>query len=385
MSHASSSRGSSNKSFRFGIVGCGSIGPTHAGAVQQIPGATLVAVADPVVERAKGMADKFGVRRVYRSGAELYADADVDVVCLCTPSGMHADGAVAAMRAGKHVVVEKPMEVSLAACDRMIRAADETGRTCTVISQHRWDAASQTAKREIDAGTLGNLVLCTADVKWWRTQQYYDSGDWRGTWKLDGGGALMNQGVHTVDLLQWLAGPVREISAVTRTAAHANIEVEDVAAATLVFESGAIGTLVASTAAYPGLPVRIDLFGTQGSLTIEGDRLKQLATTAGTSITGEDAAAHAVSVARGGTASVKDQAATRLAVDGQSAAAAATAAADPGAVWGDAHRAQMEDFLDAIRAGRDPLITPRVARRPVEIILAVYESARTGKPVTLKA
>jgi predicted dehydrogenase len=383
VSHASP-RGGPERRFRFGIVGCGSIGPTHAGAIQQIAGAQLVAVADPVPERARAVADKFNVAKVYARDAELYADPDVDVVCLCTPSGMHADGAVAALRAGKHVIVEKPMEVSLAACDRMIAAADETGRKLTVISQHRWDAASQMARKEIAAGALGRLVLCTADVKWWRTQEYYDSGDWRGTWKLDGGGALMNQGVHTVDVLQWLAGPVRQITAHTRTAAHENIEVEDVAVATLIFESGAVGTLVATTAAYPGLPVRLDFFGTQGSLTIEGDRLKQFATRDGKRITGEEAAAHAVSVAQGGTASVKDQAATRLAVDGQSATAA-TAASDPGAVWGDAHRAQIEDFLDAIRTNRDPLITPRAARRPVEIILAVYESAKSGKPVTLKA
>jgi UDP-N-acetyl-2-amino-2-deoxyglucuronate dehydrogenase len=356
---------------RFGIVGCGNIGPTHAGAIGQISGAVVVAAADPVKARATALAAKFGARKVYASQDELIADPDVDVVCLCTPSGMHADGAVAAMRAGKHVVIEKPMEVSLAACDRMIKAADETGKKLTVISQHRFDAASQMAFQKLSAGELGNIVLATAEVKWWRTQQYYDSGDWRGTWAMDGGGALMNQGIHTVDLLQWLAGPVATVTAHMRTAGHERIEVEDVAAAVLTFTNGAVGTLVAATAAYPGLPVKIDLFGTTGSLSIEGDVLKMLAMKGQETLWDRAAAAHAISVAQGGTASVKDEAAHRH------------AAADPGAVWGDAHREQFKDFIRAIREDGQPLIDARAARKPLEIILAVYESARTGKTVTI--
>lgn len=356
---------------RFGIVGCGSIGPTHAGAIRQIVGTALVAVADTVRSRATAVAEKFGVAKVYATQEELIADKDVDVVCLCTPSGMHADGAVAAMRAGKHVVVEKPMDVSLAACDRMIQVVDETKRKLTVISQHRFDAASQMAFKKIQAGDLGKVVLATAEVKWWRTQQYYDSGDWRGTFAMDGGGALMNQGVHTVDLLQWLAGPVATVTAHTRTAGHERIEVEDVAVAVLTFANGAVGTIVASTAAYPGLPVKVDVFGTGGSLSIEGDVLKMLAKKGGETLWGKTAAAHAVSVAQGGTASVKDEAAHR------------EAAADPGAVWGDAHREQLKDFVRAVREDGRPLIDARAARKPLEIILAVYESAKTGRPVTI--
>lgn len=358
---------------RFGIVGCGSIGPTHAGAIRQIPGTEVVAVADTIQSRATVMAEKFGVKRVYSAESDLLSDKDVDVVCLCTPSGMHADGAVAAMRAGKHVIVEKPMDISLAACDRMIAAADETGRKLTVISQHRFDAASILAQQQITAGELGKVVLATADVKWWRTQAYYDSGDWRGTWAMDGGGALMNQGVHTVDLLQWLAGPVATVTAQTRTSAHDRIEVEDTAVAMLTFKSGAVGTLVATTAAYPGLPVKVDVFGTGGSLSIEGDVLKHLAIKGKETLWGKTAAAHAISVAQGGTASVKDEAAHR------------EGAADPGAVWGDAHRDQFKDFIRAIRENGQPLIDGRAARKPLEIILAVYESSRTGKTVTFSA
>lgn len=359
------------KPIRFGIVGCGSIGPTHAGAIQQIDDAELVAVADTVQERAHEMARKFEVGQVYTSEEALIHDPDVDVVILCTPSGMHADGAVRAMHAGKHVVVEKPMDVSLAACDRIIAAQAETKKQFTVISQHRFDSATMLVKDAIDSGKLGKIILADATVKWWRTQKYYDSGDWRGTWKLDGGGALMNQGVHTVDLLQWLVGGVSSIYAHIRTAGHERIEVEDIAVAALTFKNGAVGTLTATTAAYDGLPVRIDIFGTEGSAILEGDRLKQMTLKTGESFTSESAAAHAISVAKGGTASVKDQATHR------------TAAADPGAVWGDAHRAQLEDFIRAIRTNDNPLITAAAGRKPLEIILGVYESSRTGKVVEL--
>jgi UDP-N-acetyl-2-amino-2-deoxyglucuronate dehydrogenase len=361
-----------NRKIRFGIVGCGAIGPTHAGAIQQIEDAQLVAVADSLPERGKAMAEKFGVSNVYADAQDLLNDKAVDVVCLCTPSGAHAQGAIDALQAGKHVIVEKPMDVSLEACDRMIAAQQRSGRELAVISQHRFDAASQLVKELIDSGKLGKLFLATAEVKWWRTQEYYDSGDWRGTWAMDGGGALMNQAIHTIDLIQWLVGGVESVFAQTKIASHERIEVEDAAVATLRFHSGAIGSFVASTAAYDGLPVRIDLFGTQGSAIIEGDRLKLVTLKSGESCVTERAAAHALSVARGGTASVKDQAFHR------------EGAVEQGAVWGDAHRAQIQDFLRSLRTGTKPLIEGKSGRDPVEIILAMYDSAKTGRPVTLK-
>jgi predicted dehydrogenase len=184
----------------------------------------------------------------------------------------------------------------------------------------------------------------------------------------------MNQGVHTVDLLQWLAGGVSTLWAQTRTAAHERIEVEDVAVAALAFTNGAVGTLTATTAAWDGLPVRIDLYGTEGTAILEGDRLKLLKFKNGEEYESEEAAAHALSVAKGGTASVRDETSTRL---------TQTAASDPGAVWGDAHRAQIEDFICAIRTGGKPLIDGRAARKPLEIILGVYRSSRTGLPIIL--
>jgi UDP-N-acetyl-2-amino-2-deoxyglucuronate dehydrogenase len=367
------SSGLEDRDVRFGVVGCGAIGPTHVGAIGQIAGAKMLAVADLIPERAKAAAGKFAVERVYPSLEKLLEDRDIDVVCLATPTGLHAAAAIAAMSAGKHVIVEKPMDVSLEACDRMIASAEQTGKKLTIISQHRFDASTMLLKKLIDTGELGTIFLADATVKWWRKQEYYDSGDWRGTWALDGGGALMNQGVHTVDVLQWLVGGVASVYAHMRTAAHERIEVEDVAVAALTFRNGAVGTLIATTAAYDGLPVRIDLFGTGGSATLEGDNLTRLVLKSGKTYQTAEAANHAISVARGGTHSVRDAVARR--------AASAPAAA----AWGDAHRAQIEDFIQAIRTGTDPLITPRAAREPVEIILSAYASAKQGKPIQLSA
>jgi predicted dehydrogenase len=361
-----------NRKIRFGIVGCGAIGPTHAGAIQQMGDSELVAVADLIPSRARDLADKFAIAKVYRDQAELFADANVDVVCLCTPSGLHGVGAVAAMAAGKHVVVEKPMEISVAACDQMIAAQKQTGKLLTVISQHRFDSASLLVKDLIQSGKLGRIFLATASVKWYRTQKYYDEGDWRGTWALDGGGAVMNQGIHTIDLLQWLAGDVESVFTHARTANHERIEVEDTAVAALSFKNGAVGTYVASTAVYDGLPVKIDIFGTEGSAIIEGDCLKSIKLKSGENYTTQEANQHAVSVARGGTASVADEAAKR------------NLGAKEGAVWGDAHRAQLEDFVRALRTGGTPLIDGPAGRASVQIIRAMYESAKTGRAVRLE-
>jgi predicted dehydrogenase len=354
---------------RFAIVGCGSIGPTHAGAVRQL-GHTIVAACDVDEKRARDLAAKFDVQRIYTSLDELLKDEDVDVVCVCTPSGMHAEHGIAALRAGKHVIIEKPMEVSLAECDRLIAAQRETGKVLSIVSQHRFDPATQLAKRLIDEGRIGKIVLASADVRWWRTQGYYDSGDWRGTWKLDGGGALMNQGVHTVDVLQWLAGGVSSVTARAKTVAHERIEVEDVAVAMLTFKNGAVGTLTATTAAYDGYPVRVEIFGTEGSILLEGDAVKRIVLKDGTKFDQQDAAEHAIRVAKGGTASVRLDAATdRPHAESWN--------------WGDAHKAQFEDVVRAIRAGSIPLIDGVQGRNPVAVILAVYESSRSGQTVTI--
>ena len=250
---------------RFGLVGCGSIGPTHARALQALSeSANLVACADVVPERAAAFAEEFGLMAVTYD--EILADPEIDAVTVCVPSGLHAAIGVPALQAGKHVVVEKPMEITLDACDRLIQAQRESGRTLAVISQHRFDPASILVRQSLENGDLGKIVFADARVPWYRTQEYYDSGDWRGTWALDGGGALMNQGVHTVDLMRWLCGPVATVYAQARTATHERIEVEDVVAATLAFQNGAIGSLMATTSAYPGFAVRVAVHGARLAL-----------------------------------------------------------------------------------------------------------------------
>ncbi len=260
----------------------------------------------------------------------------------------------------------------MAACDALLAAQRASGRRLAVISQHRFDPASRTVRRLVDENTLGRIVAADVRIPWYRTQEYYDSGEWRGTWAMDGGGCLMNQGVHTIDLMLWLCGPVREVFARTATAAHERIEVEDVACATLVFANGALGTLFGSTAAYPGFPARLALHGTAGSAVIEGDELQTLAIKGRETVTGPAASAHALQVATGGTSSAV-----------RHAAADAAAAHAPAWKWGDAHREQFADFVAAVRENRAPLVDGEAGRAAVALIHAVYESARLGAPVRL--
>jgi len=353
---------------RFALVGCGVIAPTHVRALRELAGrADLVVVSDTVPERARDLADEFGLKAA--PYAEVLADPTIDAVTVCTPSGTHAEVGVAALLAGKHVVVEKPMDVSLEACDRLLSAQATSGTTLAVISQHRFDAASRLVRAAVDDGDLGRLVLVEARVPWYRTQEYYDSGDWRGTWAGDGGGALINQGVHTLDLLRWIGGPVRSVYAVARTAAHERIEVEDVVCATVEFANGAVGTVTASTAVYPGFPARLAVHGTRGGAVIEGDRLATFATVDGVAHVGETAHAHAVQVATGGT---------------RAATAAVDEAEEPADdAWGQAHRAQLLDFVEAAEGGRRPVVDGVEGRHAVELVRAIYDSARSGRPVTL--
>jgi predicted dehydrogenase len=318
--------------------------------------------------RAAAFAGKHGL--AVASWAAILADPAIDAVTLCTPSGAHGSLAAQALRAGKHVVVEKPMEVTVAACDALLEAQRASGRRLAVISQHRFDPASQAVRRLLDQNVLGKIIAADVRVPWYRTQEYYDSGDWRGTWALDGGGCLMNQGVHTIDLMLWLCGPVREVFARTATAAHERIEVEDIACATLTFANGALGTLFGSTACYPGFLARLGLFGTEGSAILEGDELQTLAIKGRAIETGAAASAHALQVATGGTRSAVHHA----------EAGAATA---PAWKWGDAHRAQFAEFVHAVRENREPLVNGVAGRSAVALIHAIYESARTGLPVRL--
>jgi UDP-N-acetyl-2-amino-2-deoxyglucuronate dehydrogenase len=354
---------------RFGILGCGVIGKHHARMLADLPAgyAELIAVAD-IEEAPRAKLAAQHSCDASEPTALLERD-DIDAVCVCTPSGSHAEGAVAALNAGKHVVVEKPIDVTLAAADRILAAQAGTGLQLTVISQHRFDLPSRIVHEAAAAGSFGRLTSGAAQVAWWRSQPYYDSGDWRGTWQLDGGGSLMNQSIHTIDLLLWMMGEAEEVFAYTRCLAHERIEVEDTAAAAVRFRNGALATVLGTTAAYPGLTARLHVHGERGSAVIDDDQLLYYHAARGEAV--GDAY---------GASGAGNQAAEVLAGGGTSGQPGA--GADPASL-SEAHAAQLADFIDAVREGREPLVTGADGRRAVELILGIYESARTGKPVAL--
>jgi len=357
-----------DREYGWGIVGCGVIAPTHARAVAALPNAHLVAVTDVDQGKAKALADSHGAAWDAGLGA-LLARPDIDVVSVCVPSGLHAEVGVQAAQAGKHLVIEKPIDVTVAAADRLLGAAAEAGVELTVISQHRFDAGVRRLRELIQAGRLGRLTLGEAAVKWYRSQDYYDSGDWRGTWALDGGGALMNQGIHYLDLLCWMMGPVAEVTALCATQAH-EVEVEDVALALLRFQSGAVGLVQAATAVYPGFPERLEISGTGGTVVVEAGAVRS------SELADERGEVGAYGAAASTAAPVVGTPVVATPVPG------ATAAADPAAVADEAHRAQLADFLAALDHGGEPLVTGEQARADLAVIRAVYDSARLGRPVT---
>lgn len=361
----------SDRPVRFALVGCGVIAATHARALASLPpeDAALTVFCDIETAAAESLASEFGGRVATLEDA--LEDPEIDALSICTPSGMHSSQTVAGLGAGKHVIVEKPMDVSVSACDAMVEAQRKSGCTLAVVSQHRFDTASEQIRQLLDDGALGRLVYAEARVPWYRTQEYYDSAGWRGTWALDGGGCLMNQGIHTIDLFRWYCGPVKSVYARMATSAHERIEVEDIVAATVVFQNGVIATVMASTATYPGFPARVAVHGTEGSAILEGDRLHSLAIRGQETIGGKGSTAHALQVATGGT-----KAATAEVCQ-------STASTETESKWGDAHRAQLADFIRCCRTGDKPRVDGVEGRNAVELILAIYESARSGAVVSL--
>ena len=353
---------------RFGILGCGVIGPHHARAIAGLEDVELVAVADIVPELADKLAREYGCSSHYSLG-QMLSEAELDAVCVCTPSGMHAGDAIAALQAGKHVVIEKPVDVTLEATDRLLGVQRATGGTVAVVSQHRFDAATLAIHRAISTQQFGRLTSGAAEVRWWRSQSYYDSGGWRGTWELDGGGVLINQAIHSIDLLQWLMGPVVEVNAYTGLLAHERIEVEDTAVAILKFDGGALGTIVATTAAYPGLTARIAVHGDKGSAVIDDDELVYFHAAG----VGKEAEAY------GGGENQSE----RVMEQYGGGSRGPGAGSDPGSL-SMAHRDQIADFTLAVREDREPFINVEEGRKPLAIIAAIYESARTGRPVRVE-
>lgn len=340
------------KEIGFGIIGCGMISNWHAEAISKVQGAQLIAVTD-VNEKSRGdFAEKFHTAAV-STVDELLARSDINIICICTPSGLHAPLAVQAANAGKHIIVEKPMAITLKEADEIIYACEKNAVKMAVISQLRFTHAIQKLKGAIDSGLLGKLVAGDIYMKFYRSQEYYNKGGWRGTWKMDGGGALMNQGIHGIDLLQYVMGPVKSVFAHTRTLAR-NIEVEDTAVAVLEFKNGALGIIEATTSIYPGLPRRLEVNGDKGTIIVEEDCITNW------DIEGQQK---------------PDDVKLERTTSG--------AASNPAAFSLDGHILQIGDMAEAVRTGREPMVNQYEGRKPIEIIMAIYESSRTGRPVLL--
>ncbi|MFF0268049.1 Gfo/Idh/MocA family protein [Kribbella sp. NPDC004536] len=329
------------------IVGCGIIGRTHAKTVAERPDAIVTTLVDGDAAAREALRDQLvelgqPEPKVFEDLTAALSGSDVSLVAICTPSGTHAALAEQALDAKLHVVIEKPLDVDLIRARRLGAAADRAGNhgvVASVISQHRFDAGSAVVKQAIDAGRFGQLTSSVASVAWWRSDEYYASAGWRGTWEQDGGGALMNQGVHTVDLMLWFMGRPVTIQAQALRAAHHAIEVEDTVVATLTFENGAVGTLHATTAAYPGGRTRVSVHGTEGGAEIEDDRLSRL------NLDG-----------------VKDDQPVDV--------------GDPGG-----HKAQYADILGAIADGTAPAITVQDAIDALATVRAVYIASTLQRPI----
>ena len=342
--------------FNSAVVGLGVIGPHHCKCYQKTAEIQLGAVVDIVPERAEKCGKEFGVPW-YTDFREVLRRKDIDFIDVCVPSGLHGNISIAAARAGKHCISEKPMDVTPQRCDRIIEAFRRSGTTYGGIFQHRFADDSLRAKAAIDAGRLGRLTLATCSTPWWRSQEYYDSGDWRGTWKLDGGGCLMNQGVHAIDLLTWLCGPISAVTARTARLAHERIEVEDVAVAAVEFAGGALGVIIGATAAYPGNVVMHEISGTKGQIYLADDRATWW--------------------------KLADEMETEKAGPAPAQAASVGAASDPTQISADIFVRNIDQIARAAREGRQPITSAEEHRKAVEIICAIYKSAQTGKRVAL--
>jgi predicted dehydrogenase len=333
---------------RFGIIGCGRVAPRHAQSIQQLSATTLVAVADIKAARAEHFAHDYAATP-YVDYHRLLDRPDIDAVSICVPSGLHTQVAIDAMHAGKHVLVEKPIAITLPDADRMIATAAATGRRLGVVLQNRYNHPMQQVRELIDTGKLGRLYLGNACVRWFRPQSYYEDG-WHGTWSMDGG-ALMNQSIHHIDALQWFLGPAQSVYAYTDTLAH-RMEAEDVGVAVIRFASSALATVEGSTLTWPqNLEGSVAIFGEHGSVKIGGTALNRI---------------------------------ELWKVDGQleqEAELLTSQRVDPPSVYGYSHREVLRDFAEAVLCGRDPDTPGPEARKSLALVLAIYESAHTGREV----
>ncbi len=339
---------------RFAVIGAGNIGKIQAEAIAHIPEAAVSVVCNRGEEAGRALAAQHDATWIADYAAAVTRD-DVDVVTICTPSGNHAEIAEAAAAAGKHLLVEKPLDITLPRVDRIINAAESAGVILAGVFPQRFTGGAHKAKAALEAGRVGRLALADVYVKWYRPQEYYDV-SWRGTWELDGGGALMNQSIHNIDMVQWLVGPVDNVFARTTTLAH-DMETEDTACAVLTFSNGALGVIQGATSSWPGDPARVELHGDKGSIGLEEGRVIRWDLADAT----------------------PEEAAAMLHLESTSG----SGASDPTAIGFEKHRRQIVDMIEAIREGRPPAIQGAEARKSVEIVRAIYRSAETNLPVSL--
>ena len=338
---------------KFGIIGAGMIGHFHAKAITAMEGGSLHSVFDLNQERADKLAEEYGAKG-FADMAEFLADPELEIVTIGTPSGAHLDPALAALNAGKHAIVEKPLEVTLERCDQLIAAAESNGKTLAAVLNRRFHPGMDAFKAAVEAERFGKLTSASAYIKWYRDQAYYDSAGWRGTWALDGGGALMNQSIHTVDALLYLAGPIKSVQANTALLAHENIEVEDHCVAIVEFENGARGVVEASTCSWSkdGHAARVQLAGTEGSVFLA------------------DEAFEAWDFMN------EEPVDTEIQSKFMKGQAAGLGANDPSAINFYQHQRNFEEVVQAIAEGREPSTSAAEARKSVALICAIYESAR---------
>lgn len=344
----------------FGIIGAGMIAGVHARAIAAMDGCSLRSVYNHRPARAAALAAEHGARAC-DDLADFLADPGLDIVTVCTPSGAHEEPALAALRAGKHVLVEKPLEVSTAGIDRMMAEADRRGLMLASVLNRRFTPAMDLFRAAVGAGRFGRITSASCYVKWHRSQAYYESAPWRGTLALDGGGALMNQAIHAIDGLLQLAGPVRAVQAGTACLAHEGIEVEDIGVAVLEFANGARGVIEGSTCCWSstGHPARIQVCGTGGSVFMADEGFE---------------------VWDFEMPGAGDERAAALMVQ---AGATGLGANNPSAIGDAQHVRNFEDFVDALRTGREPATSARSARPAVALIEAIYRSAAGGGRVVI--
>ncbi len=340
---------------KFGIVGTGAIAKVHMDAIRQTDNAELYIVYDKITERAAEFAKRNGCRHAL-TFEDLLA-SDVQALTIATPSGLHAEVAIPAARAGKHILCEKPLEVTVSKTNDLVRTCESSNVRLSAVFQSRYARSVQVIKQAVDAGRFGEPVLATASVRWFRNKEYYSNAGWRGTWSLDGGGALMNQGIHTVDLLLYFNGDVSEVTGRTARLLHKSIEVEDTVVAMLKFKNDSLGTVEASTACAPGFPRRVELSGTKGSVIMEDDRITRWTFS---------------------EEKPEDEEIRRVCGAGEGMHGGS---GDPNAISCEGHRRQISELAEAIMNGHG-LTTPGAeGKRAVELICAVYESARTGTTI----